>query len=152
MLTTVAGTGQHLFNNGECFMLVSVCPQSTRWHQPNVGSMFGQRLPRWPAFIQHRGRHFARRRDFNAPCRPTHHTPTWCRLNVGPSSVTPVQPWTSIVSQHMSTRRKVCRFKAACVFSCLKMHWAFNPKVGLMLVKWRKQRPNIKLALSQHAS
>ena len=31
-------------------------------------------------------------RDYNAPCRPTHHTLTQCRLSVGPPSVKPVQP------------------------------------------------------------
>ena len=42
--------------------------------------------------------------DYNAPCRPTHITPTQCRFNVGPLSVTLVQPQ-SIVLQRMSTRR-----------------------------------------------
>ena len=31
-------------------------------------------------------------------------------------------------------------------------HRAFNPKVGLLLGKWRKQRPNIKPALRQHVN
>ena len=34
-------------------------------------------------------------------------TPTQCRLTVGPPSVTLLQPRTSIVSQRMSTRRKI---------------------------------------------
>ena len=32
-----AGAGQHLFNKGECFMPVSVCPHSTCQHRPNGG-------------------------------------------------------------------------------------------------------------------
>ena len=33
--SSVVGTSQYLFNTGQCFMLVSVCPHSTRWHRPN---------------------------------------------------------------------------------------------------------------------
>ena len=88
--------------------------------------------------------------DYNVPCRPTYDTPTQCPLNAGPPSVMPVQPRNCIVTQRMSTRRKLCRFKAARVFSGIKKHWAFNPKAGLMLGKLRKQPPNIKLALHQH--
>ena len=42
--------------------------------------------------------------------------------------------------------------KAARVFSGIEKHWALNPKVGLVLGKWSKQWPNIKLALRQHVS
>ena len=86
--------------------------------------------------------------DYNAQCRPTHDTPTQYRLKVGPPSVTPVLPRTSIVSQRMSTRRKLCGFKAERVFRGIKKHWAFNPKAGLMLGKWRKHASTCGLILS----
>ena len=87
--------------------------------------------------------------DYKEPCRLTYDTPNQCRLNVGPPYVTPIQPQTSIISQRMSTRRKICWLKAARVFSGTKAR-AFNPKVGLILGKWRKQRPNIEPELRQH--
>ena len=59
-------------------------------------------------------------RDYCEPCSLTYDTPTQCRLNVGPPYVTPVQPRTSIVSQCISTRRKICWLKAARVFSGTK--------------------------------
>ena len=50
-------------------------------------------------------------RDYNEPCRPTYDTLIQCRLNVVPPYLTPVQPKTSIVSQRMSTKRKICWLK-----------------------------------------
>ena len=125
--------------------------------------MLGQRRRRWPTIdsIPGRASFWLGAGDYNAPCRPIHDTPTQCWLNVGPPSVTPVQPRPSIVSQRMSTRRKIMRIKVA-VSSAAQKHGAFNTKVGLMLGKCNrqtdryfidrnccKQWPNIKLALCQ---
>ena len=71
--------------------------------------------------------------DYNAPCK--HNTPTQCPLNVGPQSVMPVQPRSSILSQRMSIRRNA--------------HKITGHSIGLMLGKWRKQPPDFKVKLCQ---
>ena len=76
-----------------------------------------------------------------------------CRLNVGPASppalasIDSIQLRPSNVSQHMSIR--IYMGVKVAVSSTTQKHRAFNTKVGLMLGKFCKQSPNIKLSLCQ---
>ena len=78
------------------------------------------------------------------PCRPTYDTLIQCLAQCCPTvfNTSTTQNQHCIATHvHQEEDMPVEGFQR---------HWTFNPKVGLMLGKWHKQRPSIKPALRQH--